>query len=99
MTADGFNLPSVLVTIGSQAKYTDENGNFGFQDLTPGTYIVTFSKEGYWDKSVSKRLLGGENNVDVSMTPDTHPNPRNIAIGILALAGIIGVMVATTRRS
>lgn len=97
VTAYGLNLPGVLVTIGSQVKYTDENGNFGFQDLTPGTYIVTFSKEGYWDKSVSKRLLGGENNVDVSMTPTTRPNPRNIAIGLLALTGIIGAALMIRR--
>jgi len=43
----GKPIPSVLVTLNGLETYTDANGNYAFLDITPGTYVVTFSKEGY----------------------------------------------------
>jgi cytoskeletal protein RodZ len=43
----GLPLSSVKVTIDGLTTYTDANGNYGFEGLTPGTYTVTFEKDGY----------------------------------------------------
>lgn len=43
----GYPLSGVKVTIDSLVTYTDTSGNYGFTGLTPGSYTVTFEKEGY----------------------------------------------------
>lgn len=43
----GLPLPSVKVTIDGVICYTDASGNYGFTGLTPGSYTITFEKEGY----------------------------------------------------
>jgi len=37
----------VLVTINGLTTYTDAGGNYGFEGLTPGSYTITFEKDGY----------------------------------------------------
>ena len=43
----GNPLSSVKVTIDGLVTYTDSNGDYGFEGLGPGSYTVTFEKEGY----------------------------------------------------
>ena len=43
----GFALSGVKVTIDGLVTYTDVNGTYAFEGLTPGTYTITFEKEGY----------------------------------------------------
>ncbi len=37
----------VKVTIAGVSTYTDSSGQYGFTNLTPGGYTVTFEKAGY----------------------------------------------------
>ena len=43
----GSPLSGVKVTIDGLTTYTDASGNYGFTGLTPGSYTITFEKEGY----------------------------------------------------
>ena len=43
----GFVLSGVKVTIDGLVTYTDLNGTYAFEGLTPGSYSVEFSKDGY----------------------------------------------------
>ncbi|MBA7568362.1 hypothetical protein ES708_10083 [subsurface metagenome] len=45
--ATGLPLSGVKVTIDGLTTYTDASGNYGFTGLTPGSYTITFEKEGY----------------------------------------------------
>ena len=40
-------ISGVLVTLDGMQIYTDSGGNYAFDDLDPGEYILQFSKEGY----------------------------------------------------
>lgn len=43
----GYPLSGVKVTIDSLVTYTDAGGNYGFTGLSPGSYVITFEKDGY----------------------------------------------------
>jgi hypothetical protein len=43
----GYPLSGVTVNLGGATTTTDSGGNYGFSNITPGTYTVTFSKSGY----------------------------------------------------
>ena len=43
----GFTLQGVKVTIDGLVTYTDVNGTYAFEGLTPGSYSIEFSKDGY----------------------------------------------------
>lgn len=43
----GYTLSGVKVTIDGLVTYTDAYGNYGFEGLSPGSYTVEFSKDGY----------------------------------------------------
>lgn len=43
----GHALEGVKVTINGLVTYTDSLGRYTFEGLTPGSYTITFEKEGY----------------------------------------------------
>ncbi|KKM91061.1 hypothetical protein LCGC14_1232240 [marine sediment metagenome] len=43
----GARLQGVKVTIAGMVNFTDSSGSFGFEGLTPGSYTITFEKNGY----------------------------------------------------
>lgn len=43
----GSPIPGVLVTIDGLGTYTDSLGRYVFDGLTPGSYTITFEKDGY----------------------------------------------------
>ncbi|GAI66910.1 unnamed protein product [marine sediment metagenome] len=43
----GDPIPSVLVSLNGLEVYTDAGGNYIFEDLDPGEYLLQFSKENY----------------------------------------------------
>ena len=43
----GYPLEGVRVSINGLTTYTNGSGYYGFEELTPGSYTVTFEKEGY----------------------------------------------------
>jgi len=43
----GYTLAGVKVTIDGQVTYTNSNGAYAFEGLTPGSYSITFEMEGY----------------------------------------------------
>lgn len=43
----GYTLVGVKVTIDSLVTYTDSLGRYAFEGLSPGSYTITFEKEGY----------------------------------------------------
>ncbi len=43
----GTPISGVKVTIDGVITQTDASGNYGFEGLTPGSYVIQFSKDGY----------------------------------------------------
>ncbi|MBA7558670.1 hypothetical protein ES708_00277 [subsurface metagenome] len=43
----GYPLEGVRVSINGLTTYTNGSGYYGFEGLTPGSYTITFEKEGY----------------------------------------------------
>ena len=43
----GNPIQGVKVTINGLVTYTNSSGAYGFEGLTPGSYTITFEKEGY----------------------------------------------------
>ena len=43
----GLALVRVKVSIDGQVTYTDSSGGYAFVGLSPGSYTITFEKEGY----------------------------------------------------
>lgn len=43
----GEPIPGVLVNLNGLEVYTDAGGNYIFEDLEPGEYVLQFSKAGY----------------------------------------------------
>lgn len=43
----GYPVPGVLISLNGLTLYTDAGGNYIFDDLEPGGYVLQFSKEGY----------------------------------------------------
>ncbi|MBA7683773.1 hypothetical protein ES703_92158 [subsurface metagenome] len=46
-TVTGDPISAVLVTLNGLEVYTDAAGNYIFEDLDPGEYLLQFSKDGY----------------------------------------------------
>ncbi|MBA7629995.1 hypothetical protein ES703_37503 [subsurface metagenome] len=46
-TETGLPIAGVKVTIDGLTTYTNADGSYGFTGLTPGSYTITFEKEGY----------------------------------------------------
>ena len=55
----------VSLSPGSQTVMTGANGTFEFSKLAPGSYTVTFKKEGYTDKSETVTVVAGK-TTDIS---------------------------------
>ena len=47
----GYPLSGVKVTIDGLTTYTNADGSYGFTGLAPGSYTITFEKEGYETES------------------------------------------------
>ena len=45
--ATGSRLQGVKVTLDSLVTHTDSLGQYAFEGLTPGSYQITFEKDGY----------------------------------------------------
>ena len=43
----GSPIQGVKVTINGLVTYTNASGAYGFEGLTPGSYTITFEKDGY----------------------------------------------------
>lgn len=43
----GYPIEGVRVTIDGLVTYTNSSGAYAFEGLTPGSYTITFEKEGY----------------------------------------------------
>lgn len=43
----GYPISGVKVTIDGLTTYTNASGNYGFTGLSPGSYTITFEKDGY----------------------------------------------------
>jgi Carboxypeptidase regulatory-like domain len=81
---DGAGLPRTrVVAVGTQAQQrgmqskavTDEQGNFLFEDLAPGQYMLQARKPGYRYKSVP-RVEAGESNVIIEMLEEGKVSGR-----------------------
>lgn len=65
----GYALSGVKVTIDDLVTYTDASGNYGFEGLSPGTYTITFEKEGYETATGDVTLVEGNNEQNVPLNP------------------------------
>jgi hypothetical protein len=43
----GLPIPGVAVVLAGNSVLTDAGGNYTFDNITPGSYIVSFTKTGY----------------------------------------------------
>jgi protocatechuate 3,4-dioxygenase beta subunit len=46
-SATGAAISGVTVSLAGTNTTTDSSGNYGFTGITPGTYVITFTKAGY----------------------------------------------------
>jgi PKD repeat protein len=71
-TTDTF-LSAVSVSVADSSKtvsaLTDSSGTFGFSDLTPGSYTVTFNKAGYIRQTKTGLLNAGPNILNSQLSP------------------------------
>jgi uncharacterized protein (DUF2141 family) len=51
---------------------TDANGNFSFDDLTPGTYKFVFEKPGYKKVTKEKTIVRIDEGLDLSVMMEEH---------------------------
>jgi len=73
-SSTGAAIAGVTVTIDSKTTTTDSTGAFGFSGLAPGTYVMTFEKEGYTMVTGHDiTLVAGLNELNVSLTPTAAP--------------------------
>lgn len=73
---EGNALADVRVTLtgpaGSQARKTNDSGQFRFLGIAPGSYHVTAKLSGYSDVTVPAPVKEGQNSVDIKMIPELH---------------------------
>ncbi|MBA7641345.1 hypothetical protein ES703_49022 [subsurface metagenome] len=65
----GYPIEGVKVTIDGLTNYTDSLGQYAFQELTPGSYTISFEKEGYEPVISDILLVEGNNELNVEMVP------------------------------
>ncbi|MBA7686507.1 hypothetical protein ES703_94957 [subsurface metagenome] len=65
----GSPISGVLVVLNGMQVFTDAQGNYAFTDLEPGSYTITFGKEGYETVVSDIILVGGGNELNVEMVP------------------------------
>jgi len=77
---NGVNITAYLLSQKQKSVVSDENGNYSFDDLKPGTYRLTFEKAGFKkvtkDKVLVKTDDGCQINVEMEETRqfDLGPN-------------------------
>ena len=59
----------VKVTIDGLVTYTDASGRYAFEGLGPGSYTITFEKDGYEPATSDIILDEGNNELNVEMVP------------------------------
>ena len=73
---EGNALADVSVTLtgpaGSQAKKTNDSGQFRFLGIAPGDYQLTVKLSGFGDATVPASIKAGQNTVDIKMVPELH---------------------------
>ncbi|MBA7618331.1 hypothetical protein ES703_25652 [subsurface metagenome] len=82
-------VPNALYTLNGYLTYTDPDGYYDFQNLEPGTYIITIEKENYITGSGEVTLVEGLNELNVSLTPVELPP---------VLASLTGLVTDAQRR-
>lgn len=63
----------VLITLDGVQLYSDAGGNYTFTDVEPGSYVISFTKEGYIMGSTDVTLVEGNNELNVSLPPIAAP--------------------------
>lgn len=87
----GQGIGGVLVTTTGVSASTSATGYYTLDDLTPGYYSIKFSKSGYHDVTKTKTLVAGANTLNVTMTPDTEPEPGEVPWKLIAAgAAVVG---------
>ena len=71
--ATGEPVADVLGTLNGLEFYTDAGGNYAFTDLEPGSYTISFGKEGYEPVVGDIILVEGNNELNVQLTPIAAP--------------------------
>jgi hypothetical protein len=73
---EGNALADVSVTLtgpsGSQARKTNDSGQFRFLNITPGDYQLTAKLAGYGDATVPGPVKAGQNTIDIKLVPALH---------------------------
>jgi hypothetical protein len=73
---EGNALADVSVTLTgpavSQARKTNDSGQFRFLGIAPGDYQLTAKISGFGDATVPAAIKAGQNTVDIKMVPELH---------------------------
>jgi len=70
----GDPISGVLVVLNGMQVFTDAQGNYALTDLEPGSYTITFGKEGYETITSDIVLVEGNNELNVQMVPIVIPH-------------------------
>lgn len=65
----GQSIADVIVDLNGLEAYTDAQGNYIFTNINPGSYTVTFGKEGYEPTSCDVNIAEGNNELNISLIP------------------------------
>ncbi len=87
----GNPLPNVTVTAGNETANTDADGRYTLYELTPGSYSVTFTKEGYKTVVLLAEVVSGSTTtLDATMPVDNTPKTGTIS-GVVKDVNGVGI--------
>mgnify|MGYP006277944213 CR=1 FL=1 len=82
----GAVVEGVLIELEMLGTYTDDEGHYQFNGLSPGGKDLTLSKSGYETKDVTTDVDTGENTLDVVLVPEGLPQ-GNILVEVTNTSG------------
>lgn len=98
----GQPLAGVTITLDSKSTTSAADGSYNLTDITPGTYSVIFTLDGYNTRILYFDLEEGNNNLSIQLIPSTAPPPPGEGGGfpwgwVIAGTAFLGFIIASKR--
>src|SRR4030095_17053672 len=80
-TGKAIEYVSVIIHNISLSASTDENGDYSFANIQPGSYLLTFKRSGYETKSMEVNFSGKDSSLNIYL------NESLIETGVIDVTG------------